>query len=50
MSMVMKDSLIAIDLLHEMKPETVFVQLPPDLPVFIKNASEGKGDYRDRWY
>jgi hypothetical protein len=39
-----------IDLLHEMKPETVFVQLPPDLPVFIKNASEGKGDYRDKWY
>jgi len=33
-----------------MKPETVFVQLPPDLPVFIKNASEGKGDYRDKWY
>ena len=26
------------DLLSEMRPEAIFVQLPPDLPVFIKNT------------
>jgi hypothetical protein len=26
------------DLLSEMRPETLFVQLPPDLPLFIKNT------------
>ena len=26
------------DFLESMKPETVFVQMPPDLPLFIKTS------------
>lgn len=36
-----------------MKPETVFVQIPPDLPLFIKNQkrkNDEEGNYRDVWY
>jgi len=38
-----------------MRPETIFVQLPPDLPVFIKNTKP-KDDmkthllYKDQWF
>ena len=43
------------DLLSEMRPESIFVQLPPDLPVFIKNTKPKPGMqtqmlYRDQWY
>ena len=33
-----------------MKPESVFVQLPPDLPLFIKTTGAVKGGYRPRWF
>ena len=37
-----------------MKPETVFVQIPPDMPLFMKNQKrkngEASGDYKDVWY
>ncbi len=43
-----------------MRPETIFVQLPPDLPLFIKNIkpkTPGKDEenttrmlYKDMWY
>jgi len=42
-----------LDLLQEMNPESVFVQLPPDLPLFIKNVkskTETIIQYRDIWY
>lgn len=38
-----------------MRPETIFVQLPPDLPIFIKNTKP-KDDmkthllYKDQWF
>jgi hypothetical protein len=31
------------DLLSEMRPDSIFVQLPPDLPVFIKNTKPKEG-------
>lgn len=43
------------DLLTEMRPDSIFVQLPPDLPIFIKNTKP-KDDkkthilYKDQWY
>ena len=36
------------DFLETMKPETVFCQIPPDLPYFIKTAETT--DYRARWF
>jgi hypothetical protein len=36
-----------------MKPESVFVQMPPDLPLFIKNHKRSDKEqpvYRDIWY
>ena len=38
------------DFLNAMKPESVFVQMPPDLPMFIKADSKGLGGYRQRWF
>ena len=35
------------DMLVDMQPECTFVQLPPDLPMFIKPQG---GDYRSEWY
>jgi hypothetical protein len=34
--------------LEAIKPETVFLQVPPDLPLFIKTSS--KQDYKSRWF
>lgn len=33
-----------IDLLKEMRPEAVAVQLPPDLPMFIRTTSSSSFD------
>ena len=37
-----------LDFLEAIKPETVFLQVPPDLPLFIKTSS--KQDYKSRWF
>jgi hypothetical protein len=37
-----------IDFLEALKPETVFMQVPPDLPMFIKTGN--KQDYKTRWF
>lgn len=36
------------DFLEALKPETVFLQVPPDLPLFIKTGP--KQDFRTRWF
>ena len=36
------------DFLETIRPETVFCQIPPDLPYFIKTAETT--DYRARWF
>ena len=33
-----------------MQPECTFVQLPPDLPIFIKPQGEQVKDFRAEWY
>lgn len=38
-----------------MRPESIFVQLPPDHPMFIRNpksahSGEVQGKYREQWY
>ena len=35
------------DMLVEMQPECTFVQMPPDLPMFIKPQNQ---DFRSEWY
>jgi hypothetical protein len=38
------------DLLFEMQPDCTYIQLPPDLPLFIKPGRETENDYRGEWY
>ena len=38
------------DLLHEMQPNGVFMQVPPDLPHFIVPKDEQEKDFRGEWY
>lgn len=38
------------DLLFEMQPECTFVQLSPDLPMFIRPDGDQQNDYRGEWY
>lgn len=40
------------DFLEALKPESVFMQVPPDLPLFIKTKGKeaSGGGYRSRWF
>ena len=38
------------DLLYEMQPECTFLQIPPDLPMFIKPSAESEKDFIGEWY
>lgn len=38
------------DFLDALKPESVFLQVPPDLPMFIKSQGQVAGGYRSRWF
>ena len=37
------------DFLAEFKPKSVFVQIPPDMPMFIKSSTE-KPDHKSKWF
>ena len=36
--------------MEALKPESVFMQMPPDLPIFIKTKGVVDGGYRSRWF
>ena len=38
------------DFLEALKPESVFMQIPPDLPLFIRTKGVAIGGYRPRWF
>ena len=38
------------DFLEAMKPESVFMQVAPDQPMFIKTSGVVKGGYKSRWF
>jgi len=38
------------DFLEALKPESVYVQMSPDLPMFIKTSANHSGGYRARWF
>lgn len=38
------------DLLFDMAPECTLLQLPPDLPMFIRPTGESDKDYRGEWF
>ena len=38
------------DLLFELQPECTFLQLAPDLPMFIKPQGESEKDFRGEWF
>ncbi|TNV80742.1 hypothetical protein FGO68_gene107 [Halteria grandinella] len=52
---VVVHSSFVYDLLQEMRPESIFVQLPPDNPLFIRNpktsqTGEVQSKYREQWF